>query len=314
MNLWTLSKVFNKSRVDKINNMKWLQIAVVVLIPVLFVAYLFAYSIDLSNVYYVIDSNNKVVEDAKRNNLLREVESYEEKDGVYTVRVKSNDSHDIEAKFGDNLFMIQLINENWFRLLLNNDEEVYTGGLDYITNIEYDKDNYVYSLDLCEKHISNIREGDFIAVVGINKDGDFVIVDGYDAEEMKVDKLTNVVCNYKNKSLVSVTIDGSYSRVFEADKLKTNYSTKLPSDNLYYDECSLALVGNIQSTFWLTYLLGSNIEVIWFVALVNMIVLGVCRRNGKYIILSRKEPFALSVVLFSIINLVILGTVAVLIV
>lgn len=260
---------------------------VVCFLPILFIiVYIFAYMFDVSGLISVFEYNNKMTMEDMASDLIKEVSFFEENaDGTYTVIIEDSDSVEEDIDLGMTIYNVTLLDDSWFAVVTKSGERMYQTECDLFGVEPLDDGRYKIIVD--DKSFE-IDKNSIVCDVVLNKDGDYDIMFVDESIPVKtVDYISSLQVLVRNDNSYRIKVSSAYEKKFDSIDLK--FCTNLPTDNVYYNETSQSFIKNVAKDFDKTFILGSNIIVVFLSMSLYCILLGVTRKQGELTMLKHKE-------------------------
>ncbi len=257
----------------KLRSFSWL---IGILPALLILGYIVSYMYDMSGVVYVLGVNDKMVRAGLETQNIKEVTDFEEQaSGLYRVTIDGSGVSDFEVSYGDMVYSLSIINESWFRMTTP-ERLLYVSGSDLFKVSVNDDGTYKISADDLS---FNVNQGDLVCTVFVSEDGDY-LVEYHDDKSTSVlrDKLMNVSILMKDGDNYKLHVDTSYN--LEMSSMECNFTTVLPTENVYYDTERGVCLRNLTSDFALNFIRGSKLILVLVCILVWFLLLWYVRAKG----------------------------------
>lgn len=280
----------------------YIQLILSILPSVFIIIFVLVYMIDLSNIWYSLSYNDKIVESGLKTGILSEVSDCKQNDnGKFDVLIEDRGIKNIDAEFGEVILSIYFTNEDFFKVIMMDDNNSIT----FVEKFDFMKYKSKNTVEVDGKEIK--LSNSLICDVILNENGFTVVFNDEDGTTLNLSEFENV--RQISETEVGKKISYSYEYSIELKNKDVNFTLSLPTSNFYYDNNNYCIVANISKDFCWTFILGSKLIIVIFSMLCLIVLLKIAGRNKDFVIFARKEPFIINMVIFTVLPLLLLITV-----
>lgn len=258
---------------------------------------------DLSNIWYSLNYNDKIVESGLKDGTLMEVsDSNQNKDGKFNMLIEERGIKNIDADFGDVVLSIYFTNEDFFKVVMM-DEKNSSTFVEKFDFMEYKSAGVVKLTGGKELTLTD----DLICNVILTEKGFDIEFNDEDGSIIQVDSFENIRQISETEEGKKVSYSYDYSITLKGKDV--NFTLSLPTSNFYYDKTNYCGVANISKDFCWTFIIGSKLLLV-LISMIGLTVLfKIAGKNEDFVILARKEPFRINLVALGVLPLLAITTI-----
>lgn len=269
-----------------------LQIVLAVLPVLLLSVYVFAYMLDLSNVFWVLTNNDKACMQDMNRSYLYEVTNYTENDsGTFSCTVSGDTSKDIEVKSGNRVYYIQLVDSQTSKFCTDSEVWLLSNDLVY-DSITANQDN-TYTVQINDKTLT-VSSSEDVYEVKINDYDNYTITYSDDTTE-SVESVPCIKINKKTGDTFDLHVQTSFNKEF--DDFTLNYVSVLPNDNVYFNTYTGTFLKNVSNDFSKNFMLGNKLIVVIMSMTALLVLYFICWRKTDYKVLGNGWVFKINLLL-----------------
>ena len=280
----------------------YIQLLLSILPSTFIIIFVFVYMVDLSNIWYSLSYNDKIVESGLQTGILSEVSDCKQTDkGKFDVLIEDRGIKNIDASFGDIILNIYFTNEDFFKVVLMDENNSVT----FVEKFDFMK---YKSKGIIEVDGKEIKPSDsLICSVILNEDNFSVIFNDEDETTLELAEFENVRQISETETGKKVSYSYEYSITLKNQDV--NFALSLPTSNFYYDKDNYCVISNISKDFCWTFILGSKLLLVIFSMLILIVLFKIVGKNKDFIIFARTEPFVLNLISLGVLPLLALATI-----